>query len=138
MSVATATDFLGQDWTIEDSTAKFLLLGDRIEFTSVGKQVKVRVIRGSYTVAIGAAKLSKGGLNAVFASRVGIKTEPFVSVRFEIHAQAGKRRLRFSLKPIYDAGKQPDQGGSAGGSGGSTGGGGTGGGSGGGGEDDPP
>ncbi len=132
--MATATEFASKRWTIKDSTARFLLLGDRIEFTSIGKKVKVRVIRDKNTVAIGVAKPAKGGLNAIFASRVGLETVPFVAVRFDLPEDS--KRLLFAVQPLLDAGLTPDQGGSAAGSGGSSSGGGGGSSSGNGGDGD--
>ena len=123
--MATATDFTRRRWTINDSTARFLLLGDRIQLVSIGKQLKVRVTRDKNTVAIGVAKPGRGGLNAIFASRVGRETTPFVAVRFDLGTDA--KRLIFAIQPILDAGVNPEQGGSAAGSGGSSSGGGSGG-----------
>jgi len=122
--MAALSSFTSQDWKVYESNVQFLLKGDKLEFAPAGSLTRVRVIRKQYTVAIGAGKIKDGALNAEFTARVGTKNVPFVAVRFELKQDdEGATRLQFSVNPIFDAGKQPDQGGSAGGSGGSSGGG---------------
>jgi hypothetical protein len=123
----TVSSYVDRDWTIDNSNTRFLMYGDRVEFSPAGKLVRVRVIRGNYTVAVGAGEFDNGAIDANFAGRVGSKIVPFVDVRFEIVSLGEKSSLKYRLHPSYDAGLQPDQGGSAAGSGGSSSGAGSGG-----------
>ena len=125
MTGFTEADYRAQNWVIDKTNTQFVRYGDVIEFAKAGKLFRVRVIRGDYTVAVGAATFVDGSMDASFVGRVGTKTVPFVDVRFELVKDKpdGPVRLKFKLTPTYDGGVMPDQGGSGAGSGSSSGGG---------------